>query len=320
MATVAVCTTLFQTISSVYKEEKIEQLEVMELSYEAAELLGWKPTAAETLGWSARRGKFEVTDEDRGRLEKVRRIIQKIELTTGQTEMLNLLKMQYLFQYGDFEQLEALAFKKAGRNNKNQALVLLAMLYLNIDGLEDKGFSYMEIALSDEPESIWLKLNYALMLHSHMRNEESVAILNEILLETPFQDDAVQILAHVYSESENMDKAKDLLSAYHGSGSETFNSHYTLGNIFLYDKSYKGAIGEYQKGLVLYQESVLIHNALRIAYSELDQHELSDKHKKLSELYSNISHGGDKKSHYEFETKSKVEEYFSILFSDKSSR
>ncbi|MDH5446553.1 MAG: hypothetical protein OEY52_13455 [Gammaproteobacteria bacterium] len=317
LATVAVGITLFQTVSTFQEEEKQKQLQVMELLNEAGELLGWKPTSAGTLGWSKKRGKFEVTEEDRERLEKVRRIIQKIEIITGQTEMVDMLKMHYLLQYGDFEQLEKIVFEKAGSNKESEALAMLATMYLNIDGLEEKGFSYMEKALKNSPDSIGLKLNYGIMLHSHMRNVESIEILNEILSKVPLQDDAVQILSHVYSESGHMDKAKKLLNTYHTSGKETFNSHYTLGNILLYEKKHKAAIKEYEKGLSLYQESVLIHNALRIAYSELGQTELSNKHKNLSQLYKNITHGKDKRTHYELDSKSKVERYFSRLFSDE---
>jgi tetratricopeptide (TPR) repeat protein len=318
LATLAVGIPLFQAVSSFFEEQKQKELLIMERSYEAAELLGWKPTSPGTLGWSLSRGKFEVTEEDRERLEKVRRIIQEIEIISGQTEELDLLKMHYLLQYGDFEQLEKIVFEKAGSNKESEALSMLAMMYLNIEGLEQKGLSYMEEALKNEPKNIWLRLSYGMMLHSHRRNEESITILNGILAEEPFHDDAVQFLSHVYSESENMDKAKSLLNAYHDSGRETFNSHYTLGNLFLYEKNHQAAIDEYQKGLTLYQESVLIHNALRIAYSDLGQTESAEKHKKLSELYSNISHGEDKRTRYEFDSKSKIKRFFSQFFTGES--
>lgn len=318
LATIGVGIALFQAISTYYEDEKQKQLQVMELAYEAAELLGWKPTSAGTLEWNRKRGKFEVTEEDRERLEKVRKIIQKIEMISASTEELDVLKIQYLLQFGDFEQLEDIVYEKAGTENLAQAMAMLAMMYLNIEGLEDKGFSYMEKALEAKPESVWLNLNYGLMLHSHMKNDESIEVLTSILSEQPFQDDAVQILAHVYSESGRMEKAKVLLAEYHASGKETFNSHYTLGNIFLYEKDPKKAISEYKEGLRLYQESVLIHNALRIAYSELGQTELSEKHKALSELYSNITLGGDKRTYYDLDKKSKIETYFEQLFLDEA--
>ena len=318
LATIGAGIALFQAISTYYEDEKQKQLQVMDLAYEAAELLGWKPTSAGILEWNQKRGKFEVTQEDRERLEKVRKIIQKIEIISGNSEELDVLKMQYLLQSGDFEQLENIVYEKAGTDKISQAMAMLAIMYLNIEGLENKGFSYMEKALEAEPESVWLKLNYGLMLHSHKKNDDSIEILTNILSEHPFHDDAVQVLAHVYSESEKMDKAKLLLAEYHAIGKETFNSHYTLGNIYLYQKNPKKAISEYKEGLRLYQESVLIHSALRIAYSELGQTELSEKHKSLAELYSNITRGEYKRTYYDLDRKSKIGAFFEQLFLDES--
>lgn len=319
LTTIGVGIALFQAISTYYDDQKQMQIQVMELESEALNLLGMKPIGDDTVRWIRNSGKFEVTEEDRERLEKVRKIIQKIEIISGSTENLDVLKMQYLFQSGDFDQFEEVVYEKVGTDKPGEAMIMLAMIYQSIEGLEDKAFSYMEKALEANPKNVWLKLKYGLILHAHMKNDKSIEVLTSILSEQPFQDDAVQILAHVYLESGRMEKAKMLLAEYHASGKETFNSHYTLGGIFLYEKDPNRAVSEYREGLRLYQESVLIHNALSIVYSDLGQTELSEKHKTLSELYSNITHGEDKHTtYYDLDKKSKIDTYFEQLFLDSA--
>lgn len=288
---------IYQIINDLSNDSDQKTIELKQLTYEAIDLLGLKPTNATTMRWT-QSGPLEITEADRNRLAQVREIIEKIKILNGDQKDLSFLMMVYLYQFGDFESLESHVFSMHSHDEKFDAITFLAMLYVNTEGLESKGFSFIEKALKVSPEDIGLKMIYGMLLHSQNRNQESIKSFKQALVLAPFHDEVVYQLIHVYLETGNMSEAKSLLHEYHQSGRESFFTYHAMGEISHYEKRYSDAIEFYDKGLALYPQSTLIHNSLGHVYSLIGNEKLAKEHKTLAKLYLHDSSYPERSTEY----------------------
>lgn len=317
IATIVSFASLYQIKYSIDNEETQKKLKINELKYQAFNLLGFKPLDSKTMGLSMPKGRIEVTDSVRERLEKSRRIIEKINiLSDGEDTELSMFKFQYFYQLGEFDNLKNFIFEQHGPGERIYALAQIAMMYANTKGLENEAILYYEQALKISPNNLWLLNSYGGILHTLEKNEDAITVLKRALVLSPFHDSVTQILVHVYTESENMDKAITLLVEYHQEGKGTHNTHFTLGSIYNHNENHKLAIEEYEKGLILFPQSADIHYGLSHVYSKIEDKQKSDKHKKLSEGYRQDLSDRNETTYFNENGIDRIKNYFSELFTD----
>lgn len=269
-------------LSSESTNETHMKLETERLSHEAMDLLLFKPTGPGELSWNIERGKFLTSAEDRNRLEKARRKITNIETLDPDNELLPIFKFSYYVQFGDVKSSEKILLEGFDGGKRAELLMLAAVFHANIKEDIESVKKYFEIAVRDSAENPEIYRMYGVLLHSFGENEESIKQLQKALELNPNNVETKNDIAHVYSESKQLDVAEKILTELIRSKQASGRTYNTLGIIMFFNKKYEKAIKNYSKAVELNPEIGMFHKNLSLSYTKVGDAENSKKHERLA--------------------------------------
>lgn len=257
-------------------------LEADRLVYETMDLLLFRATGPDALEWNFQRGKFLTSNESRERLKNARRKINSLETINPNREELPLLKFAYYTQFGDINKAKKQLLDKFGRKASSNLLMMAAVFQANMEESSATAREYFDAAINNDPDNPELHRAYGNVLHTFGENVEAEKELEVALDLLPSNTNILNDLAHVYSESGQMEKAKKILISLVGNGQANGRTYNSLGVINFYDENLVEAIAYYEKAVELEPKIGLFHRNLSLAYSKTGDDSLAEKHKRLA--------------------------------------
>ena len=266
------------------KSDQNSEVESARLQNEAMDLLLFEPVSAGTLAWNFERGKVITKKQDRRRLEDARRKISELKIIDPENEYLPALNFSYLVQYGEFDSALEVLSADFGSKERLELILLAAMFNANVKNSMDAAQPYFKIAVNEYPEDPAVHYLYGVVLHSFNQNRGAIVQLKKSLILDPGNVRLANALAHVYSESEQQDKAERILLDLIFINKADAMTYNNLGSIRFYSGRLELAREAFLTAIKLSGEKdgVFLHN-LSVTYQKAGNKESAEKYKLLAE-------------------------------------
>lgn len=260
-------------------------LQVKQNLYEAFDLLGMGSNEPDSISWEFSRGDSLVSDDRKEKLERVRRLIEKIKLLEPENKMIPVLRLIYYLQFNDFESAKAVLQLDGKQVDEADVYFLMATIWANLRNSEEMAAKYFKKGLEISPHNAKLHAAYGLSLHSFEKNVQAIKQIEEAIMIEPKNTLYLNQLAHVFRESGKIVEAETILRDVISRKLANASTYNSLGTILARKNEHAKAIEFFKKSIEIDPINWKTHYNIGVSYEATHDLNQAKKHRELYKQY-----------------------------------
>ena len=263
-------------------QKKLDSIELIDLYYEATDLLGMEFKGPNTIGINYQVGQSEVHETD---FKEVWKLIQKIEVIEDEPELSIGLKIALASKLEDEELIQDFLSELSNDIEEPNRLFFIGMLISKDFNRTSTALDYMQRAVKLSPKNVEMRVIYAMNLHSNMENERSMEELERALYLDKDNVDIINNIGHVLIESRELEDAEKRLNYLIDQNLENDRTYNLLGYLYTVKRDFSVARQYYQQAIDKNFTNPLPHRNLALILAELDELSEAKKEAELAAKY-----------------------------------